>query len=352
VFSLSGTIRNSAIAISKPAVLPRGNGVVLPNSDFTALYDLSGVPAIPISLPSQSTGPVLCVGIDSSFCSWGCGFCERPTDVITCQNHQQWAVTYDDGPSEFTDQLLDTLEQTRAKATFFVTGSQVQLHPEVLARAYRLGHQIASHTWSHRALTSLSTEVIVAELEWTSIAIENVIGVRPKYFRPPFGDIDDRVRAIADAMNLIPVIWSFDSRDFEIPLDLGPRVDQAAQQWRQASSGIISLQHDLYAHQLALAQPVLDRVLAAGMNVVTVAACIGDNNPYLNQPAPVSRAPIAVTRSPIPATRTFSAPPSRVTVAISTAPNTNTTSPSTHNKKNNNAIVSKPFYLLLFVLYI
>jgi len=65
----------------------------------------------------------------------------------------------------------------------------------------------------------LTNEEIVAELEWTSQIIFDIIGVRPMYFRPPcnnlsltlVGDIDDRVRAVAAAMNLVPVIWNHDT---------------------------------------------------------------------------------------------------------------------------------------------
>jgi peptidoglycan/xylan/chitin deacetylase (PgdA/CDA1 family) len=79
------------------------------------------------------------------------------------------------------------LADRKAKATFFVVGSYVTQYPQYVLQAFQAGHQIGIHTWSHRALTSQSTEVIVAELEWTALAIQRVIGVRPKYFRPPYG---------------------------------------------------------------------------------------------------------------------------------------------------------------------
>jgi peptidoglycan/xylan/chitin deacetylase (PgdA/CDA1 family) len=294
-FGLSGVIAQNSLGNSNPLEFPQGNGVVSPNPSFTARYDLSNIPNDPVATPSESVGPVICTGLDST-CSWGCGGCTRPSDMITCQSQQHWAVTYDDGPSEFTDVVLDNLEQSQSKATFFVTGMQVQLNPDVLRRAYRQGHQIGSHTWSHRALTSLSTEVVLAELEWTSLAIENVIGVRPKYFRPPFGDIDDRVRAIASAMGMIPVIWSFDSRDFQNATDIEPRTADLANAWRVANSGVISLQHDLYARQVVYSLPLIERVLAAGMSIVTVAACLGDSNPYIGVP-PIPNKPEPPTQN-------------------------------------------------------
>jgi peptidoglycan/xylan/chitin deacetylase (PgdA/CDA1 family) len=73
---------------------------------------------------------------------------------------------------------------------------------------YMAGHQLSVHTWSHPYLTKLTNEEIVAELGWTKQVIKDVVGVTPNTFRPPYGDIDDRVRAIAAQMGLTPVIWS------------------------------------------------------------------------------------------------------------------------------------------------
>lgn len=73
---------------------------------------------------------------------------------------------------------------------------------------YISGHQLSVHTWSHPYLTKLTNEEIVAELGWTKQVIKDVVGVTPNTFRPPYGDIDDRVRAIAAQMGLTPIIWS------------------------------------------------------------------------------------------------------------------------------------------------
>lgn len=118
------------------------------------------------------------------------------------------------GPSPYTPALLDYLQSKDIRATFFTVGSRVKQYPSTLLRAFQEGHQIGVHTWSHRALTTLSTPQVVAELHTTVMAIEQVIGTKPLYMRPPFGDLDDRIRDICAAMNLIPVMWDFDSGDF------------------------------------------------------------------------------------------------------------------------------------------
>src|SRR5690554_4112907 len=102
-----------------------------------------------------------------------------------------------DGPSPDSPRLYDNLLAHNQTATLFIVGSRAISFPETLKRAYNEGHQIAIHTWSHPAMTSMSNEQIVAELKWTEKAIFDVIGVTPLYWRPPFGDVDNRVRDIA-----------------------------------------------------------------------------------------------------------------------------------------------------------
>lgn len=146
--------------------------------------------------------------ISDGRCWWTCGGCTRETDIVECPDKNVWGLSYDDGPSPFTPLLIDYLEEKNIKTTFFVVGSRVLSRPEMLQTEYMSGHEISIHTWSHPALTTLSNEEIVAELGWTMKVIKDTLGVTPNTFRPPYGDIDDRVRAIAAQMGLTPVIWT------------------------------------------------------------------------------------------------------------------------------------------------
>ncbi|KAI9444994.1 chitin deacetylase [Lactarius indigo] len=192
---------------------------------------------------------------DSSRCWWTCGGCTRETDVTTCPQKYTWGLTYDDGPAPYTPNLLNYLDQVNLKATFFVVGSQ-----------YLKGHQIAVHTWSHYSLTTLSTEEIIAEFGWTKKVIKDVLGVTPTVMRPPFGDIDDRVRAICEAMNLTPVMWTristtatFDTDDFNIHGGI-TNVQQVLYNWENIlgnvstiDTGFIVLEHDLFQQAVEVA---------------------------------------------------------------------------------------------------
>jgi len=122
------------------------------------------------------------------------------------------------------------------------------------------------HTWSHPSLTTLTNEEIIAELGWSKKVIKDVLGVTPNMMRPPYGDIDDRVRAISIAMGLTPVMWTrisplstFDTDDFNIHGGT-TTVQQVLKNWENIignattrNSGFIVLEHDLFEQTVEVA---------------------------------------------------------------------------------------------------
>ncbi|KAG8760942.1 chitin deacetylase, partial [Serendipita sp. 396] len=200
-------------------------------------------------------------------CWWTCGGCVRETDIDGCQNRERWGLTFDDGPSEYTPKLLTYLQSIDTLATFYLVSSRVISFPQTVQTQVMMGHEISVHTWSHHPLTSLTNEQVVAELGWSRQAIKDVTGVTPLTFRPPFGDFDDRIRAIANAMNLTPVVWSTvgtnlkaDTEDFEVPAGLATSTDTVTQFRNtlavvegEADAGIITLEHDLFQETVDLA---------------------------------------------------------------------------------------------------
>lgn len=95
-------------------------------------------------------------------------------------------------------------------------GSNVITYPEAAQRALSDGHTICAHTWSHKQMTTLTNEEIVAEMYWTHKAIKEVLGITPKCWRPPYGDVDDRVRSIVWQMGMSTIIWDQDSNDWNL----------------------------------------------------------------------------------------------------------------------------------------
>ncbi|WFD24229.1 hypothetical protein MEQU1_002926 [Malassezia equina] len=110
----------------------------------------------------------------------------------------------------------DFLESQKLKATMFYIGANVIDLPLQAQRALADGHDVCVHTWSHHYMTTLSDEQVFAELYYTMRIIKDVIGVTTQCWRPPFGDVDDRVRAIAAGLGLCTIIWSDDTDDWNV----------------------------------------------------------------------------------------------------------------------------------------
>lgn len=227
------------------------SGVTIPNLQPT------------IDLAACASNPA--AAADASRCWWTCGQCTRSTDIVECPDKLTWGVSYDDGPSDYTADLLNFFDDQKLTSTFFIVGSRAISRPAILQAEYMAGHQLSTHTWSHPPLTTLTNEQIIAELGWTREAIRQITGVSPNTMRPPYGDIDDRVRAICQAMGMTPIIWTaasatqeFDTEDWHIPS--GESVDTVIQNFdtilslaTSLNTGFIVLSHDLWQQTVDLA---------------------------------------------------------------------------------------------------
>ncbi|ORX97530.1 glycoside hydrolase/deacetylase, partial [Basidiobolus meristosporus CBS 931.73] len=214
---------------------------------------------------------------------WTCGNCVAPDDIVTCPKPKVWGLTFDDGPSQNTTFILDYLKQNNMKAMFCVVGSRVVQNPEILKRTYQEGHEICVHTWSHTALTSQSNDQIVAEMKWTEKAIHDTIGVVPKYMRPPFGDIDNRVRAIMRGLGYKVILWNMDTSDWKLN---SPGSNYNPDNVRQTfvdfintrvptlQQGVISLEHDLRAEGVKQFPIAVNLMKTAGFSMISVGQCL------------------------------------------------------------------------------
>jgi peptidoglycan/xylan/chitin deacetylase (PgdA/CDA1 family) len=124
---------------------------------------------------------------------------------------RQVALTFDDGPTEqFTSHVLDLLEQADIQATFFVVGALVELHPDLIRRAHEAGHEIGNHSYDHiSAAVSDGSSVRDAVLRGGD-AIEAVTGVRPRWFRPPRGEVTTATLNAVREAQLDLALWSVD----------------------------------------------------------------------------------------------------------------------------------------------
>lgn len=178
------------------------------------------------------------------------------------------AITFDDGPHpRNTPRLLDMLRERNIKATFYVIGRNVGMHPEITRRIVAEGHEIGNHTFTHPNLTKLGDSAVRAELDKTKAAIAKATGVRPRTMRPPYGALLQRQRAwIHEEYGYPTIMWSVDPRDWQRP---GPSV-VTSRILAGTTPGAIVLAHDLHAPTVDAMPATLDGLLRKGYKFVTV----------------------------------------------------------------------------------
>jgi peptidoglycan/xylan/chitin deacetylase (PgdA/CDA1 family) len=128
------------------------------------------------------------------------------------------ALTIDDGPTTTaTASILDILAKHRAPALLFIVGHRLA-SPEgraLVARAAGEGHLLGNHTFSHAHLAQLADDEIARELEEAQVLLEGLQRDQPRYFRAPYGDIDERVLTVATRLGYVHVPWTIDSLDYD-----------------------------------------------------------------------------------------------------------------------------------------
>jgi peptidoglycan-N-acetylglucosamine deacetylase len=130
------------------------------------------------------------------------------------------ALTFDDGPDQATPQLLRLLDRHGARATFFVLGSSIDRHRQVLTQAARSGHELANHSWDHPCFLDIGAEDRKQQIERTQAELDRIAteaGVaRPRLFRPPFGAQSLPIALQMRRLGLTTVNWSMNSQDWHL----------------------------------------------------------------------------------------------------------------------------------------
>ena len=173
------------------------------------------------------------------------------------------ALTFDDGPSSFTDRLLDCLEANNAKATFFMVGKEIASFPDVVKRMDKLGCELGNHTYDHVDLTSLSPEDMSAEIAGVDEQLLELTGHGATVLRPPYGNINDSVRS---TVGTPMILWSIDTLDWQTQ-DVQQTVDTAMS---QVQDGSIILMHDIFSTSVDAAEILIPSLIKNGYQLVTV----------------------------------------------------------------------------------
>lgn len=184
--------------------------------------------------------------------------------VQTVAEKRKVALTFDDGPSPvWTGKLLEELKKRGVKATFFVTGENVEAYPEIIKQMKEDGHLIGNHTYSHIQLTAVSEEKAMEEIRKTNEAIYNCTGSYPEFLRPPFGSIQKNMEK---KMDMMVVLWDVDPLDWcrTSSVCITKSVLKAVQDHS------IILLHDQYKSSVEAALQIVDTLTKEGYEFVTV----------------------------------------------------------------------------------
>ncbi len=175
------------------------------------------------------------------------------------------ALTFDDGPSgRFTRALLDGLYDRGVQATFLLCGYRVKDYPDITQRILDEGHEIGYHGYSHKDMRQLSRRDIASELMDTQDLLPE--GCRPRFLRPPGGQVSDALRQVAEVRKLAILGWSVDPKDWETH-------DTAAIEasvLKNIRDGDVVLLHDMSMSSVNAALDIVDALLEEGYVFLTV----------------------------------------------------------------------------------
>ncbi|MFI0353477.1 polysaccharide deacetylase family protein [Actinomadura sp. 9N407] len=186
-----------------------------------------------------------------------------PARRIDCVQVKCLALTFDDGPGEYTGQVMDDLRKAGARATFFMLGQNVGMHKDLVRRMVMEGHEVANHTWSHEDLTGLSSGGVRSQVDRTQQAIKAASGVAPTMFRPPYGATDAQV---GKAVGMPQIMWSVDSLDW---LHRNERRNVRAGVNEPEKGGVV-LFHDIHKPTVTAVPEIVSGLEKRGFTLVTV----------------------------------------------------------------------------------
>lgn len=222
--------------------------------------------------PSNKTlmrmGAAVCLAAVAALAIGGHGTAE-PAAAIVNENGPMIALTFDDGPyPKVTGHILDVLEKNGVCATFFVLGSRIEGHEDMLTRMDELGCEIGNHSFSHADLTRLSKADCQRELSDTDAEIRRVTGHEASVVRPPYGYYN---KTVMSAAGRPLILWTVDTNDWrgKAPGEIADYVIQ------QAKEGSVILMHDQQTQTADAMEIIIPTLIEEGFRFVTVSELIG-----------------------------------------------------------------------------
>lgn len=190
------------------------------------------------------------------------------------------AFTFDDGPSKYTSELIDTLELNNSSATFFMLGNRMKYNTDIVKKVYNSNSEIGTHTYSHKRLTSLSNDEIYNEINSSEIIFNDITGDHLKYLRPPYGSYNDHIKGLG--YNII--LWNIDPKDW-LTRDSKKIYNSVL---NNACDGCIVLMHDIYPETIEAVKMLIPTLNEMNYEVVSISNLIYNKNHILNKDEVIS----------------------------------------------------------------
>lgn len=204
------------------------------------------------------------------------------------------ALTFDDGPGQYTDELLDCLEENNAHATFFMLGQNVAQYPDAPKRMLELGCEIGSHSWDHTQLTTIDIDAVAKQFSDTDNALIQACGQAATVARAPYGDGNSD---IYNTVNKPFFMWSLDTEDWKL---LDADGDYNAVMNGDLTDGSIILMHDIHEPSVQAALRLIPDLIAKGYKLVTVSEMAEAKNVTLQNACYVDFWPSTLSNGGVP----------------------------------------------------
>jgi len=159
-------------------------------------------------------------------------------------NHEKLiALSFDDGPSQYTTEILDVLEQAEVPASFFWQGKNLAVYQAVIERAIAAGHTVANHSWNHaNGMSYNGDELWQQQVSPTNDEFQQLFNITPRFYRPPYGEITDKQIEYLATKGMKVLLWSVDSRDWNPTLNSVKNIESAL--INNQHEEVITLMHD------------------------------------------------------------------------------------------------------------
>lgn len=173
------------------------------------------------------------------------------------------ALTFDDGPSKYTEEILNILKKNDCNATFFVLGNKVSIYSDLLIESINNGNEIGNHSYNHKWMIKLNEKDLENQISKTQDIIKEYTGYTPKLIRPTYGSLNDRIKKIS---SLDIVLWNVDTLDWKYK-NPNKIVENAT---KKLKDGNIILMHDTHKQTLEALPKILEIIQKNGYTCVTI----------------------------------------------------------------------------------